>query len=124
MRRFLAVTAVLLVALAALSADPKKGTGDTDAILKILAEEFVHLTPGQGKFPASFVMGSEGDFSTQKPTHKVTFKYSFAVARYETTQELYEAVMGKNPSRWQGPRNSVEMVSWDDAVEFCKKVTA
>ena len=40
------------------------------------------------------------------------------------TQELYEAVMGKNPSRWKGPRNSVEMVSWDEANDFCRKVTA
>src|SRR5262245_25095631 len=31
--------------------------------------------------------------------------------------------MGKNPAKWKGPRNSVEMVSWDEANEFCKKVT-
>ena len=31
--------------------------------------------------------------------------------------------MGKEPSKWKGPRNSVEMASWDDAVEFCRKLT-
>ena len=46
------------------------------------------------------------------------------MAKYEVTQELYEAVMGKNPSRWKGPRNSVEMVSWDEANDFCRKATA
>jgi formylglycine-generating enzyme required for sulfatase activity len=31
--------------------------------------------------------------------------------------------MGKNPSRWKGPRNSVEMLTWDEAVEFCSRAT-
>src|SRR5204862_3227322 len=45
-------------------------------------------------------------------------------AKYEVTQELYEVVMGKNPSRWKGPRNSVEMASWNEANDFCRKITA
>jgi formylglycine-generating enzyme required for sulfatase activity len=32
-------------------------------------------------------------------------------------------VTGSNPSKWKGKRNSVEMLSYDDAVGFCKKVT-
>src|SRR5262249_9561081 len=54
---------------------------------------------------------------------KVTFEKPFSIAKYEVTQELYELVMGKNPARWQGPRNSVEMTTWDDANTFCEKVT-
>lgn len=46
-----------------------------------------------------------------------------AMNKYETVQNLYEAVVGVNPSRWKGPRNSVEMVSWDDAVHFCDQAT-
>ena len=46
------------------------------------------------------------------------------MAKYEVTQELYELVMGKNPAKWRGPRNSVEMITWDDANTFCAKVTA
>ena len=60
------------------------------------------MTPGKGKYPASFRMGSD-DIDSGKPVHDVTFDYSFAIAKYEVTQELYEAVMGKNPSRWKGP---------------------
>jgi hypothetical protein len=124
--RFILGVAVGLVFLAgcfAAEPNPKKGTGDKDAILKRFVEEFVTLTPGQGKFPASFPMGS-ADADAEKPVHKVTFKKPFAVNRYEVTQELYAAVMGHNPSKWQGPRNSVEMVTWDDAVAFCTKATA
>jgi formylglycine-generating enzyme required for sulfatase activity len=95
-----------------------------EAILKLFVEEFVPITPGQGKFPASFVMGSEkGGRDNERPAHKVTFKHPFAIAKYEVTQELYHVVMGKNPAKWQGLRNSVEMVSWSDAVEFCKRAT-
>ena len=32
--------------------------------------------------------------------------------------------MGTNPSRWQGPRNSVEMLSLDEAIAFCRRATA
>lgn len=32
--------------------------------------------------------------------------------------------MGHNPSRWKGPRNSVERISWDEAQQFCRQVTA
>jgi len=95
-----------------------------DKILRRFVEEFVSLTPGKDKFPASFVMGTEGEArDSEKPTVKVTFRGPFAVARYEVTQELYETVMGRNPSKWKGPRNSVEMVSWEEANEFCAKAT-
>jgi formylglycine-generating enzyme required for sulfatase activity len=94
-------------------------------ILKLFGDEFVALTPGTGMFPASFKIGSSGDApAAEKPQATLTFRSPFAVAKYEVTQELYEAVMGKNPAKWKGPRNSVEMVSWSDAQEFCRKVTA
>jgi formylglycine-generating enzyme required for sulfatase activity len=96
-----------------------------DAVLKRFVDEFVHLTPGKGKFPASFRMGSGDDgLAAEQPAHTVTFTAPFAIARYEVTQELYEAIAGGNPSRWKGPRNSLEMVNWDEAVTFCKKATA
>ena len=95
-----------------------------DAILKLFAEEFVPITPGKGKFSDSFMMGTEkGGRDNERPVHKVTFKYSFAMAKYEVTQELYHVVMSKNPAKWQGQRNSVEMADWNEANEFCVKAT-
>lgn len=114
-----------LTVLALAQDKPKKAGTPKDKILPQFIEEFVLLTPGKGKFPESFVMGSAADDApaNEKPAHKVTFKRPFRMARYEVTQELYELIAGKNPSRWQGPRNSVEMVSWDEAKDFCDKVT-
>lgn len=107
----------LLLAAALLAAEPK---AQLPELLKTFHSEFVEITPGQGKFPRSFQMGQADGKPGQ---HTVTLNYSFAVARYEVPQNLWEAVMGSNPSRWKGPRNSVEMLTYDDAVAFCEKVT-
>jgi formylglycine-generating enzyme required for sulfatase activity len=112
------------MALDAWSADPKKPETETDRVLRLFSEEFVALTPGTGAFPASFTMGSTGDApESEKPARLVKFREPFALAKYEVTQELYQALSGKNPSRWKGPRNSVEMVNWNEAVEFCRQAT-
>lgn len=94
------------------------------ALLKTFHEEFVSITPGQGKFPKSFQMGSAAGSTTEQPVHEVTFNYSFAMAKYEVPQNLYQSVMGINPSKWKGPRNSVEMMTFAEAQEFCQKITA
>lgn len=101
-------------------------TDKDKAILKTFLGEFVEIAPGKGKFPATFEMGSSGGDApaAEKPATKVTLARPFSIAKYEVTQELYRLVMGDNPSKWRGPRNSVEMIDWDKAVSFCDKVTA
>ena len=100
--------------------------GDDDRVLKLFVAEFVTLKPGEGKFPASYSMGSADTAApaSEQPVVLVTFKRPFAVAKYEVTQELWNLVTGKNPSKWKGSRNSAEMLSWDEADGFCIKVTA
>jgi formylglycine-generating enzyme required for sulfatase activity len=115
--------AVLLVGILAMTRAADE-PAEKDRILKLFVEELVQLKPGEGKFPATFRMGSAGDSpASEKPPVMVTLKKPFSIAKYEVTQELYKAVMGDNPARWKGPRNSVEMVSWKEANEFCRKLT-
>jgi formylglycine-generating enzyme required for sulfatase activity len=127
-RRFVLSTGPLLFLLPwvlAQDALPPDLAQRKDALLKTFAGEFVRLTPGQGKFPASFTMGTEkGGHDSERPARKVTFNYSFEIAKYEVVQDLYHVVMGNNPSKWKGPRNAVELTTWQDAQEFCKKVGA
>ena len=81
----------------------------------------------------SFMMGSpESDINRQKneTQHEVKISKDYYLGVHEVTQAQFEKVMGENPSCFQGTRvdnlNSdlpVENVSWDDAVEFCKKLS-
>ena len=96
-------------------------TNTQQNLLKTFHSEFVLITPGEGKFPKSYEMG--GEVETETPKHKVSFEYSFYVAKYEVPQNLWEAVMGSNPSRWKGPRNSVEELTFNDAQKFCVMAT-
>jgi formylglycine-generating enzyme required for sulfatase activity len=117
-----------LGALGATGAGEKKKFDDPtprkDAILKLFVAEFVSIAPGKGKFPESFLMGTEKDGAdNERPAHKVTFKYPFAMAKYEVTQELYHVVAGKNQAEFQGPRNGMDRVNWKDANDFCDKAT-
>ncbi len=97
-------------------------------LLKRFSDEFVEIAPGEKSrdgsitFPAKFRMGSD-QAASEKPAHEVMLKHRFAIAKYEVPQNLYEAVMEANPSKWKGPRNSVEMFSWQEARDFCGKIT-
>jgi formylglycine-generating enzyme required for sulfatase activity len=117
---------VLGVVVGVVAAEDKKPADDESTrILKLFKAEFVDLPPGNRGAPRSFRMGSADTTpDNEKPAHTVTFARPFAMAKYEVTQELYQAVAGKNPSRWKGVRNSVEMVNWQEATDFCQKVTA
>lgn len=44
---------------------------------------------------------------------------SFYMCTHEVTQEEYQTITGKNPSRFNGDKLPVEQVSWYEAVEYC-----
>jgi len=75
-----------------------------------------------------FMMGSPateaGRGSDEGPQHEVTISKPFYMGVFEVTQEQYEQVMGNNPSSFKGAKNPVETVSWDDAIGFCRKLSA
>ena len=74
----------------------------------------------------TFTMGATAEMKNpdddEKPTHQVTLTNDYYIGKYEVTQALWKAVMGKNPSLFKGDNLPVEQVSWDDCQEFISKL--
>lgn len=100
-----------------------RASTSADEILQRFVNECVAITPGEADFPQKFHVGTQTPEEHELPFREVGLAMDFRIAKFETTQELYQAVMGQNPSRWQGPRNSVENVNFADAKLFCRKLT-
>lgn len=79
--------------------------------------------------PGRFLMGSpksEKDRNAGETRHEVTLTRGFWLARTQVTQELWQNIMGNNPSYHSssGLQAPVEQVSWNEALAFCGKLTA
>jgi formylglycine-generating enzyme required for sulfatase activity len=91
--------------------------------------------------PGTFRMGSPTNemdrYESEAPQTAVTISRGFWMGKYEVTQGEYLAVMGSNPSFFNGVRDwpeagtdygtdlsrPVERVSWDDATNYCATLT-
>lgn len=81
--------------------------------------------------PGQFLMGSPEDEDhrddIEGPQHLVTITQGFWLAETACTQQLWQAVMGENPSHFTvenkgGPQHPVESVSWDDSQQFLARL--
>lgn len=71
----------------------------------------------------TFQMGSDTSRSgDQGPRHEVTISQAFDLLTTEVTQEQWTAVMGSNPSHFQGHDFPVEQVSAIDVDEFLRRL--
>ncbi|WP_298906494.1 SUMF1/EgtB/PvdO family nonheme iron enzyme [uncultured Nostoc sp.] len=74
----------------------------------------------------TFMMGSpEGEAEREEDEslqRQVTVP-KFFMGKYAVTQAQYQTIMGINPSHFKGEKRPVEQVNWDEAVEFCKKLS-
>lgn len=74
----------------------------------------------------TFFMGATSEqgsdaFDDETPIHQVTLN-SFYIGKYEVTQELWQAVMSNNPSKFKGNRRPVENISWNDCQDFVMRL--
>jgi formylglycine-generating enzyme required for sulfatase activity len=74
----------------------------------------------------TFLMGSPlsetGRDNDEGPQGNATVP-NFYMSKYEVTQAQYRAVIGTNPASFKGDDLPVDSVSWNDAVEFCRKLS-
>ncbi|MGM9809841.1 MAG: formylglycine-generating enzyme family protein [Paludibacteraceae bacterium] len=77
----------------------------------------------------TFTMGAtpeqgEDAYEDEKPAHQVTLS-DYYMGKYEVTQELWQAIMGNNPSCFKkGSIYPVETVSWKDCQQFISKLNS
>lgn len=74
--------------------------------------------------PGTFMMGSpknEPGRESYEIQHEVTLTKGFWMLETEITQRQWKAIMGNNPSYSKDDDLPVEMVSWNDCQEFCRK---
>lgn len=96
-------------------------TNSHDAVLTVQSP----FTPTQMVWisPGTFVMGSpvtEALSYSDESQHTVTISKGFYMGKYPVTQLEYQTVVGSNPSYFPGnPDNPVEMVSWNNATNYC-----
>jgi formylglycine-generating enzyme required for sulfatase activity len=86
-------------------------------------DDMVWIKPGQ------FLMGSPreetGRDLDEGPQTQVALTQGFWMATHEVTQGEYQAVMGSVPSVFTGDsRLPVERVTWLEAVDYCRRLTA
>ena len=77
--------------------------------------------------PGEFTMGSPAEEEWHREDevlHGVTISKPFCMAVTEVTQKQWMALMGENPSFCEGDELPVETVTWDQAAEFCRKLSA
>ncbi|MHC4143715.1 MAG: SUMF1/EgtB/PvdO family nonheme iron enzyme, partial [Planctomycetota bacterium] len=115
---------------------PKPGDVVGNAVTNSIGMKLVYIPPG------SFMMGSsdsaaqlareydtkEAYFKHEFPQHEVRISDGFWMSQTEVTQGQYNSVMNAQP--WSGKpgvqedaNNPAAYVSWDDAVEFCRKLS-
>jgi formylglycine-generating enzyme required for sulfatase activity len=78
------------------------------------------LAREKAEYPVALARYKEA-YDSEKPAHEVTISKPFYMGKFEVTQEQYQQVMSTNPSRFKGANMPVELVSWDEAQEFCRK---
>ena len=89
--------------------------------------EVVYVTGGEFEMGATEEQGDDVDEDREKPVRTIRLD-SYYIGKYEVTQAQWQAVMGQNRYGWdyeygKGDDYPVYYVSWNDAQEFCKRLS-
>ena len=94
---------------------PCKNIPPFQSIICRLIVDMVQISGG------TFEMGSQSGDLDERPLHQVSIS-NFKMGKYEVTQEMYEAVMGENPSSNKRKNLPVTNVSYENVSSFLKKL--
>jgi formylglycine-generating enzyme required for sulfatase activity len=99
----------------------EKGDGLPETVVNSLGMRLRLIQPGE------FIMGksladADADYVEEMP-HEVRITKPFYFGAHQVTQQQYEQVIGENPSMFRGRFRPVEHLRWQDAVEFCRRLS-
>ncbi len=113
---------------------------DVNAVIDAILGSAIEPTPESKTFTANgvsftmvpvtgglFVMGAPYNDTEARPDERPTRMVrvsDYYIGQTEVTQELWEAVMGSQPSAFSGNKKPVERVSWEDCKEFIRQLNA
>ena len=97
-------------------------TAGLSAELNKLINNMVYVSGGTFTMGGTSEQGCEA-YDDEKPTHSVTLS-GYYICKYEVTQALWQAVMGSNPSYFEGDNLPVEQVSWNDCQTFINRLNS
>ena len=130
-RIILLLMAALGIALAAFAITPENDihqndtapTGDATETFTVNGVSFTMVRVEHGTFTMGATSKQVIDaYSDEKPAHQVTLTQDYYIGQTEVTQELWQAVMGSNPSNFKGNNRPVERVSWTVCQQFITKL--
>lgn len=87
---------------------------------------FCWIPPGEfdmGSPKGLLGFGGEADRCDDESLHHVVLTAGFWLLETPVTQRFYERIMETNPSRFRGVELPVESASWNEAVDFCERLT-
>jgi len=128
--KFFFSTAILIL-FASVSSARDSTAVQTDTAASVQFVDFTDANTGAEMVfvkGGTFTMGCTAEqgndcYPNEKPTRLVTLG-DFYISRHEITQKQWTALMGYNPSVWQGDNLPVENVSWDSVKVFIDKLNA
>ncbi|MGF1480613.1 MAG: SAV_2336 N-terminal domain-related protein [Cyanophyceae cyanobacterium] len=108
--------------------------GYTEVLNEEIGLEMISIPSGTFVMgaPGNEVEGVELDCDREQPRHQVTLS-AFYLGRYPITQAQWRIVaawsqidraLDFDPSHFKGDNHPVEEVSWEEAVEFCRRLSA
>lgn len=92
-------------------------SGPSDNEFTVNGVSFKMIPVEGGTFQMGATSEQQEPYDDEKPVHQVSLS-SYMIGETEVTQELWQAVMGNNPSYFKGANMPVEQVSWDDCQTF------
>ena len=97
--------------------EPEPGPVITPYTVNGVTFNMVEVEGGTFQMGATLEQGENAN-DNEKPVHQVTLT-GFNIGQTEVTQELWQAVMGTNPSKFNDNVNKpVETISWEDCQTF------